>query len=116
MTLAVVATLTVTVAATPAEICPVGAVTVMPVRGLSVTLSVAVLPATFAVMSASRVVLSTLAATPLLSVVAVAGLRLTGGRGERHRNTRDAGAGDILHAGIQRRVPAGAAAAIVARR
>ena len=46
----------------------------MPVRGLSVTVAVAVLPAAFAVTVASWLVDSVVFATPLASVVAVDGL------------------------------------------
>ena len=58
---------------TKAEIVPVGAVIAIPVRALSVTVAVAVLPAAFAVTVASCVVLNVVAAVPLASVTAVPG-------------------------------------------
>jgi hypothetical protein len=59
---------------TPAEIWPVGGVMVMPVRGLIVTVAVAVLPAALAVTVASCEVVNVVAAVPLESVVTVPGL------------------------------------------
>ena len=72
--LAVPATVTVKLVGMPAAICPVGGVMLMPVRGLIVTVAVAVLPAAFAVTVASWLVVRVVRAVPLASVVAVDGL------------------------------------------
>ena len=71
---AVEPTATVKLVGTPAEICPDGGVIVMPVRGLNVTVAVAVFPAAFAVTVASCDVVNVVAAVPLESVVTVPGL------------------------------------------
>ena len=71
---AVLATATVKLVGVPAAICPVGGVTLMPVRGLSVTVAVAVLPAALAVTVASWDVVNVVAAVPLESVMTVPGL------------------------------------------
>ena len=58
------ATFTVKLAGMPAEIVVVGPVMLIPVRGLSPTVTSAVLPATLAVTFAVRVVVSIVRATP----------------------------------------------------
>jgi hypothetical protein len=69
--LAVLATLTVNVTGTPAETGVVGPLMLTPVLGFSFTVTVAVLPATFAVTIVSREVVSVVRATPSASVTAV---------------------------------------------
>lgn len=61
---------TVKVTGVPAEVAVVGPVMLMPVRALRFTVTVAVLPATFAVTIVVRVACSVVFATPLESVVA----------------------------------------------
>src|SRR6476661_6014776 len=69
----VAATPTVNDAGTPAAIAVVGAARVIPVRGLRLTATVAVFPATFAVTVAFCEVVSSAVAVPKSSVVAVLG-------------------------------------------
>src|SRR5687768_8152926 len=71
---AVLPTATVKLVGVPAAICPVGGVILMPVRGLNVTIVVAVLPAAFAVTVASCDVVNVVAAVPLESVITELGL------------------------------------------
>ncbi len=71
---AVLATATVKLVGTPAEICPEGGVIAIPVRGLNVTVAVAVFPAAFAVTVASCDVVNVVAAVPLESVITLPGL------------------------------------------
>ena len=61
---------TVNVTGVPAETAVVGPVMVIPVRALVLTVTVAVLPATFAVTIVVRVAVRVVLATPLESVVA----------------------------------------------
>src|SRR5262245_5357304 len=73
---AVLATPTVKVAGRPADIVAVGPAIVTPVRGLNVTVTSEVLPATLAVTLAVVGALTTVVATPDESGVAVGGSRL----------------------------------------
>jgi hypothetical protein len=64
---------TVNVTGTPADTSVVGPASVMPVRGLSFTVTVAVFPATLAVTMVSRDVVRAVRATPFSSVTADVG-------------------------------------------